>query len=46
MFISNAFLDSFELPTHVVPVSLLWIAVMLIVFVPLATRLYKKAVSA
>ncbi|WP_067825800.1 ABC transporter permease [Actinomadura kijaniata] len=31
---------------HAVPVSLLWIAVMLLVFVPLATRLYKKAVSA
>ncbi|MFC9977488.1 ABC transporter permease [Spirillospora sp. NPDC127200] len=31
---------------HAVPASLLWIAVMLIVFVPLATRLYKKAVSA
>ncbi|WP_119730492.1 ABC transporter permease [Thermomonospora amylolytica] len=84
MFISNAFLDSSELPTplrvaaewnpvstftqaarelfgntstamktsdawpiqHAVPASLLWIAVMLIVFVPLATRLYKKAVSA
>ncbi|MEV0667424.1 ABC transporter permease [Actinomadura luteofluorescens] len=84
MFISNAFLDSSELPTplrvtaawnpvstftqaarelfgntstamgapdawplrHAVSASLLWIAVMLIVFVPLATRLYKKAVSA
>ncbi|TDC63033.1 ABC transporter permease, partial [Actinomadura sp. GC306] len=83
MFISNAFLDSSELPTplrvvaewnpvsaftqaarelfgntgtamatsdawplrHAVPASLLWIALMLIVFVPLATRLYKKAVS-
>lgn len=31
---------------HAVPASLLWIAVMLIVFVPLATRLYKQAVSA
>ncbi|GAB3961647.1 ABC transporter permease [Actinoallomurus acanthiterrae] len=31
---------------HAVPVSLLWIAVMLVVFIPLATRLYKKAVSA
>ncbi|MEU7692595.1 ABC transporter permease [Microbispora hainanensis] len=31
---------------HAVPASLLWIAVMLVVFVPLATRLYKKAVSA
>jgi ABC-type polysaccharide/polyol phosphate export permease len=31
---------------HAVPASLLWIAVILIVFVPLATRLYKKAVSA
>ncbi|MEO3822820.1 ABC transporter permease [Actinomadura sp. B10D3] len=84
VFISNAFLDSSELPTplrvfaewnpvsaftqaarelfgntspalktsdawpvqHAVPVSLLWIAVILVVFVPLATRLYKKAVSA
>ncbi|ROO86951.1 ABC transporter DrrB family efflux protein [Actinocorallia herbida] len=31
---------------HAVPASLLWIAVMLLLFVPLATRLYKKAVSA
>lgn len=31
---------------HAIPASLLWIAVMLIVFIPLATRLYKKAVSA
>jgi ABC-2 type transport system permease protein len=31
---------------HAIPVSLLWVAVMLIVFIPLATRLYKKAVSA
>ncbi|WP_433334381.1 ABC transporter permease [Spirillospora sp. CA-294931] len=31
---------------HAVPASLLWIAVMLIVFVPLATRLYKKSASA
>ncbi|TDE23820.1 ABC transporter permease [Actinomadura sp. 6K520] len=84
MFISNAFLDSSELPAplrvvaewnpvsaftqaarelfgntssametsdawpiqHAVPASLLWIAVILVVFVPLATRLYKKAVSA
>lgn len=83
MFISNAFLDSSELPTplrvvaewnpvstftqavrelfgntspamktsaawpiqHAVSASLLWITVILIVFVPLATRLYKKAVS-
>jgi ABC-type polysaccharide/polyol phosphate export permease len=30
---------------HAIPASLLWIAVILIVFVPLATRLYKKAVS-
>ncbi|MEO3784121.1 ABC transporter permease [Actinocorallia sp. B10E7] len=30
---------------HAIPASLLWIAVMLIVFIPLATRLYKKAVS-
>ncbi|GAA1277099.1 ABC transporter permease [Sphaerisporangium rubeum] len=30
---------------HAVTASLLWIAVMLVVFVPLATRLYKKAVS-
>ncbi|SFP11176.1 MULTISPECIES: ABC transporter permease [Actinomadura] len=83
VFISNAFLDSSELPAplrvfaewnpvsaftqaarelfgntspalktsdawpvqHAVPVSLLWIAVILVVFVPLATRLYKKAVS-
>ncbi|MEU6426540.1 ABC transporter permease [Microbispora sp. NPDC046973] len=84
MFVSNAFLDSSELPTplrvvaewnpvstitqaarelfgntstamktsdawplqHAVPASLLWIAVILVVFIPLATRLYKKAVSA
>jgi ABC transporter DrrB family efflux protein len=84
MFISNAFLDSSELPAplrvvaewnpvsaftqaarelfgntssametsdawpiqHAIPASLLWIAVILLVFVPLATRLYKKAVSA
>ncbi len=84
MFISNAFLDSSELPTplrvvaewnpvstitqavrdlfgntstamktsaawplqHAIPASLLWIAVILVVFIPLATRLYKKAVSA
>ncbi len=83
MFISNAFLDSSELPTplrvvaewnpvstitqaarelfgntstamktsdawplqHAVPASLLWITVILVVFIPLATRLYKKAVS-
>ena len=31
---------------NAVPASLLWIAVMLAVFIPLATRLYKKAVSA
>ncbi|MGK5552534.1 ABC transporter permease [Actinomadura kijaniata] len=31
---------------HAVPVSLLWIGAMLVVFVPLATRLYKRAVSA
>ncbi|GAB2829780.1 ABC transporter permease [Actinocorallia aurea] len=31
---------------HAVPASLLWIAVMLLVFVPLATRLYKKAANA
>jgi ABC-type polysaccharide/polyol phosphate export permease len=31
---------------HAVPASLLWIAVALIVFVPLATRLYQRAVSA
>jgi ABC-2 type transporter. len=31
---------------HAVPASLLWIAVILIVFVPLANRLYTKAVSA
>ncbi|MEV0404507.1 ABC transporter permease [Actinoallomurus sp. NPDC050550] len=31
---------------HAIPASLLWIGVMLIVFVPLATRLYKKTVSA
>jgi ABC-2 type transport system permease protein len=30
---------------HAIPMSLLWIAVMLIVFVPLSTRLYKKTVS-
>ncbi|MFC4906523.1 ABC transporter permease [Actinomadura gamaensis] len=30
---------------HAVPASMLWIAVILVVFVPLATRLYKKAVS-
>ncbi|MFC7582800.1 ABC transporter permease [Nonomuraea antimicrobica] len=30
---------------HAVPVSLLWIVVLLAVFVPLATRLYKRAVS-
>ncbi|MFG2005016.1 ABC transporter permease [Spirillospora sp. NPDC048911] len=30
---------------HAIPASLLWIAVMLIVFIPLATRLYNKAVS-
>ncbi|MFI0405769.1 ABC transporter permease [Actinomadura sp. 3N508] len=30
---------------HAVPASLIWIAVILLVFVPLATRLYKKAVS-
>jgi ABC-2 type transport system permease protein len=30
---------------HAVPVSLLWAAVMLAVFVPLATRRYQKAVS-
>lgn len=30
---------------HAVPASLLWITVLLIVFVPLATRRYKKAVS-
>ncbi|HEX4811150.1 MAG TPA: ABC transporter permease [Nonomuraea sp.] len=30
---------------HAVPVSLLWSAVLLVVFVPLATRLYKRAVS-
>ncbi|MER6813671.1 ABC transporter permease [Spirillospora sp. NPDC000708] len=30
---------------HAVLASLLWIAVLLVVFVPLATRLYKKAVS-
>ncbi|MFC0863600.1 ABC transporter permease [Sphaerimonospora cavernae] len=30
---------------HAIPASLLWITVMLIVFIPLATRLYKKAVS-
>ncbi|MGI5157810.1 ABC transporter permease [Microbispora sp. CA-102843] len=31
---------------HAIPASLLWIIVILIVFIPLATRLYKKAVSA
>ncbi|MEU6411770.1 ABC transporter permease [Microbispora sp. NPDC046933] len=31
---------------HAIPASLLWIAVILVVFIPLATRLYKKAVSA
>lgn len=31
---------------HAVPASLLWILVVLVVFIPLATRLYKKAVSA
>ncbi|TMR07341.1 ABC transporter permease [Actinomadura soli] len=84
MFVSNAFLDSSNLPTplrvvadwnpvsaftqaarelfgntstamttsdawpiqHAVPASLLWIVVILVVFVPLATRLYKQAVSA
>ncbi|MFB4318224.1 ABC transporter permease [Actinomadura sp. 21ATH] len=84
MFVSNAFLDTSELPAplrvvaewnpvstftqaarelfgntstamkasdawpmqHAVPASLIWIAVILVVFVPLATRLYKKAVSA
>lgn len=30
---------------HAIPASLLWITVILIVFIPLATRLYKKAVS-
>ncbi|TDD44030.1 ABC transporter permease [Nonomuraea terrae] len=30
---------------HAVPVSLLWSAVLLVVFVPLATRLYRRAVS-
>ncbi len=30
---------------HAIPVSLLWIAVILLVFIPLATRLYNKAVS-
>ncbi|QXJ19695.1 ABC transporter permease [Actinomadura graeca] len=30
---------------HAVPASLLWIAIILVVFVPLATRLYKRAVS-
>ncbi|NRQ32598.1 ABC transporter permease [Nonomuraea sp. NN258] len=30
---------------HAVPVSLLWSVVLLVVFVPLATRLYKRAVS-
>ncbi|MFD0856615.1 ABC transporter permease [Actinomadura adrarensis] len=83
MFVSNAFLDSSQLPTplrviaewnpvsaitqaarelfgntsaametssawpieNAIPASLLWIAVLLVVFVPLSTRLYKKAVS-
>jgi len=31
---------------NAIPASLLWIAVMLIVFVPLATRLYKKSAGA
>lgn len=31
---------------HAIPASLLWIAVMLLVFVPLATRLYRRTVSA
>ncbi|WP_433176295.1 ABC transporter permease [Actinoallomurus sp. CA-150999] len=31
---------------HAIPASLLWIAVMLVAFIPLATRLYKKTVSA
>ena len=44
---SSALKTSNAWPTqHAIPASLLWIAVMLIVFVPLATRLYKKAVSA
>ncbi|GIH71309.1 ABC transporter permease [Sphaerimonospora thailandensis] len=30
---------------HAIPASLLWITAMLIVFVPLATRIYKQAVS-
>lgn len=30
---------------HAVPVSLLWSVLLLVVFVPLATRLYKRAVS-
>ncbi|WUH99163.1 hypothetical protein OHR68_37580 [Spirillospora sp. NBC_00431] len=30
---------------HPVPASLLWVAVMLVVFVPLSTRLYKRAFS-
>ena len=30
---------------HAVPAALLWIAVMLVVFVPLATRRYNKAFS-
>ncbi|WP_067469931.1 ABC transporter permease [Actinomadura macra] len=30
---------------HAIPASLLWITAILIVFIPLATRLYKKAVS-
>ncbi|TDD96706.1 ABC transporter permease [Actinomadura rubrisoli] len=83
VFLSNAFIDSSQLPTplrvvaewnpvssftqaarelfgntstamktsdawpvqHAVPASLLWVAVILTVFVPLATRLYKKSVS-
>ncbi|WP_432925014.1 ABC transporter permease [Microbispora sp. CA-135349] len=31
---------------HAIPASLLWITVILVVFIPLATRLYKKAISA
>ena len=30
---------------HAIPASLLWIAIILIVFIPLATRLYNKAAS-
>jgi hypothetical protein len=30
---------------HAVPASILWSLVLLVVFVPLATRLYKRAVS-